>query len=128
MSVYFAESNGYVKIGYSASVMQRMASLPSDYSKRPKDLPRHSTVTLIGWFPGTKRDELLAHAAMNDHWADGEWYRDCEAVRSYLASQPEALVVADVSAQAMFAVLNGASVHDATQDHPLVIEAKVVTS
>jgi hypothetical protein len=124
MSVYFAAAGGYVKVGYSTNVIQRMWSLSgSDYTKRPADLPRAAKIELIGWFPGTKRDELLAHAALNDHWVDGEWYRDNATVRSYLTDQPEAILVAELSARALFAVLDGVPRDEAKALYPLGCEA-----
>lgn len=121
MTVYFAASGDYIKVGFSINVLQRTASLQGDYCNRPGDLSRDAHVEVLGWFPGTKRDELLAHAALNDHWAAGEWYLDHPDVHDYLAAQPDALITSELSARAMFAVLAGLSIADAKAMHPILV-------
>lgn len=114
MSVYFARVRGYIKVGYSANPIQRSSSITWSKGLHPADVQRGDSVDLIGWFPGDRRIERLAHAALDAHLVTGEWFNDCADVRDYLRSQDEAVLVNEISAIALLSVLGGMSVTEAT--------------
>lgn len=120
MSVYFMVVNDCIKVGFSIDPIGRASSVTFGNPKtRPKAVPYGTPVEVLGWFPGDRRTELLAHAALNDHWIVGEWFTDCAEVRNYLHQHEEAVIVADLSALAMFAVLRGVPLDEAKTLYPL---------
>lgn len=71
-SVYFAEADGFVKIGYSTNVEARLRSLSTG-----APFP----VRLIGSHPGTQADEAALHRKFRDHRVSGEWFRASDEIR-----------------------------------------------
>lgn len=60
MSVYFAEKDGLIKIGYSASPAQRARGLHA---------------RLLAVMPGERRMERVMHGIFEDYRSHGEWFR-----------------------------------------------------
>lgn len=59
MSVYFAELDGLIKIGYSASPSQRARSLKA---------------RLLAVMPGGRRMERVMHGIFEEYRSHGEWF------------------------------------------------------
>lgn len=74
MAVYFAESCGYIKIGYSKNPFKRVGSI-TRHGKRPDDIPQDARAELIGWVPGGHWQEGAMHARFIDRRVAGEWFR-----------------------------------------------------
>lgn len=92
MSVYFAQSGAYVKIGYSADPISRVSTVTTS-GARPVDLPRGADARLLGWVPGDRDALPLA----------GEWfYLDPAVVRALIWADPHGVDVARMSALAVF--------------------------
>ena len=76
--VYFAVAGRYVKIGYSASNVQRRLRVMFNGSRliRPDDIDESQPPALIHEIPGCIiRDERRIHALFARHHVIGEWYR-----------------------------------------------------
>ena len=125
MSIYFMASHGYIKVGLSTNPIIRSTQVTS-YTKRPPEVPANSIPELLGWYPGDKRDELRAHAALDDHWVMGEWYVDCPEVRDRLYSHPEALIAADITAAALFATMRRIPLAEARAMYPMLAEVEAI--
>lgn len=74
MSVYFAEREGLIKIGYSRSVPSRMSALGAK---------------LIGAVPGDKTIESELHARFAHLRMNGEWFKPDEALLSYIRDKAQ---------------------------------------
>lgn len=74
MSVYFAESCGFIKIGYSKNPFGRVGSI-TRLGQRPADIPEKARAELIGWVPGDRWREGEFHAQFADCRVAGEWFR-----------------------------------------------------
>jgi hypothetical protein len=59
MSVYFAEKDGLIKIGYSADPTQRAKTLRA---------------RLLGVMPGGRRMERVMHSTFDAYRSHGEWF------------------------------------------------------
>lgn len=68
--VYFAERNGQIKIGFSANPYYRVSALKS---------------SMLGWMRGGRKVEKSIHKLFAKHRIDGEWFVDCEPIRSFIA-------------------------------------------
>lgn len=78
-TVYLAESDGLLKIGFTVRpVQERMRQLSSG---------RAADVTLIASFPGTFNDEHFTHLRFAEHRHRGEWFRDAAEIRDYFAEK-----------------------------------------
>lgn len=103
MAVYFAEAGGYIKIGYSANPLARVASI-TRLGKRPEDLPRNTRADLIGWVPGDEWQEGAIQAQFVDRRVAGEWFRiDRDEVVELIRDHPAGIDFKAVSSQAAFA-------------------------
>lgn len=71
--VYFAASNGRIKIGYSRNVASRMKDLAG---ANPHELE------VIATIPGGRALEAKIHAALAAHRLKHEWFEDCAEVRA----------------------------------------------
>lgn len=71
--VYFAASNGRIKIGYSRNVAARMKDLAG---ANPHELE------VIATIPGGRALEAKIHAALAAHRIKHEWFNDCAEVRA----------------------------------------------
>ncbi|VXC06763.1 GIY-YIG nuclease family protein [Aeromicrobium sp. 9AM] len=120
MSVYFASVGLYMKVGYSKDPVGRAASLTTGKAQyRPADIERGAHADLIGWFPGDHAAERAAHMALGRKHVMCEWFIDCPEVRDYLRYQDDAVLVHELSALALLAVLRGLPVADAATTYPL---------
>lgn len=126
MSIYFMASNGHVKVGLSTNPIIRSWQVTS-HTKSPPEVRDNSIPELLGWYPGDKRDELLAHAALNDHWVVGEWYVDCQEVRNRLYDHPDALIATDITAAALFATMRNIPLAEARIMFPMLAEVEAVS-
>lgn len=105
MSVYFAQVGRYIKIGYSRDPFKRAQTITRS-GKRPNDVPFAADVTLLGYIPGTRRDELLLHARFDAAWVAGEWFAlTPKDVRPLIWDDPRGVDIQRMSAQAVFAML-----------------------
>lgn len=71
--VYFAESQGRIKIGYSKNVAARVRNLNSG---------NPGAITVIATMPGGRPLESRLHAELAAFRLQGEWFNDCAEVRS----------------------------------------------
>lgn len=71
--VYFIASADHIKIGFSANVNDRLRKLSTQ-----NVLP----FTVIGIIDGSKKLERAIHHKLAEHRNNGEWFSDCDAVRS----------------------------------------------
>lgn len=74
MSVYFAERDGLIKIGYSSRPRERAVKLGA---------------TLLATVPGGFADELNMHARFKADRVEGEWFRPSEALRAFIERIPK---------------------------------------
>lgn len=105
MTVYFAESCGYVKIGYSANPTSRVTSI-TRLGDRPADVPEGADADLIGWVPGDVKRERGFHMAHGANHVAGEWFRlDVDMVRELIWDDPSGVDVKRMSAIAALTLL-----------------------
>ena len=71
--VYFVSAPGRIKIGYTRNPERRLMQL------RSNDL---ETLTSMGVIVGSRALESRLHDALNEYCIKGEWFLDCDAVRS----------------------------------------------
>lgn len=74
MSVYFAERDGLIKIGWSRSVPARMYALKAK---------------LIGAVKGERLEEIAFHARFNHLHVRGEWFRPGDDLRAYIRDEAQ---------------------------------------
>ena len=116
MSVYFARSGIYTKIGYSKDPIAR-ATTVTTHGARPDDVARGADVTLMGWVPGDRKREAEFHRAFASTSVAGEWFDVDEAtVRGLLWDDPRGVDVQRMSALAVFAMLRSPNVTRAELD------------
>lgn len=104
MSVYFAASGAYIKIGYSADPFNRVSTITRSGS-RPADLPALSDARLLGWIPGDVHREMAMLVRFADHRVNGEWFSDdiLAEVREVIWSDPSGVDIQRMSAMAVMA-------------------------
>lgn len=73
--VYFAFADGYVKIGVSSSVQCRLKTIAMQSGR-----PIENAYVIRN---GGESLEAELHDAFGEHRTCGEWFRDCEAIRTY---------------------------------------------
>lgn len=71
--VYFAECNGAIKIGFTATLAKRITHLQTA-SAFP--------VTLIDAVAGDRATEQALHRKLDAFRLEGEWFKDCPEVRA----------------------------------------------
>lgn len=76
-NIYFLESAGFIKIGFAKDVRARLRGLSTSMPKPG---------TLIAAVPGSKKFESALHAAASAYHQRGEWFRDCDELRSLIDS------------------------------------------
>jgi hypothetical protein len=76
MTVYFIECAGRIKIGYAKDVGERIKALSTGSA--------HDLNLLVS-LDGSVHFERAIHAALKPHRVRGEWFNDCEPVRSLMA-------------------------------------------
>lgn len=75
--IYFlSNSMGAIKIGYSRSLKSRMRSLQTSAAMK---------LDVIALIPGGRDLESFIHRSLTAHRLNGEWFRDCDAVRAFIA-------------------------------------------
>lgn len=74
--IYFVEGPGRIKIGYTRQPDKRLASL------RASDM---EDLKSLGVIPGTRALEKTLHNRASAYRIRGEWFVDCEAVRSLVS-------------------------------------------
>lgn len=86
MSVYFIKVGRYIKVGYSQTPERRCAALWKSSARygRPWDLSVTEPRELLLTIPGSKNDEALCHAALDDFAAGCEWFIDEPQVREFM--------------------------------------------
>ena len=105
MSVYFAKSGDYIKIGYSANPAQRAQSI-TRLATRPAAIKYKDPVELIGWVPGNMWREGVYHAQHIDRRVAGEWFSlDVDYVRELIWQDPRGVDLLRMSAWAVFACI-----------------------
>lgn len=105
MSVYFAQSGPYVKVGYSAEPLERCSTVTINV-RRPKDLARGADVDLLGWIPGDREVEEAWHRRFAADHVAGEWfYLDPAAFRDLIWADPRGVDLYRMSAVAVFAAV-----------------------
>lgn len=77
MSVYFLESNGLIKIGYSTDVRRRVDQVIRTQRCGGK---------YLGFMPGDRKVEKHLHAVFADHREFGEWFRSSEEIMAFISS------------------------------------------
>lgn len=71
--VYFIRSAGFIKIGFTQNLTQRMRAYPPD-------------AVLLAAYEGTTRDERIEHSRFCDDLAERrEWFRESAALAEYIA-------------------------------------------
>ncbi|SEB96760.1 GIY-YIG nuclease family protein [Bradyrhizobium sp. 41S5] len=75
--VYFVESNGRIKIGYSRNVEGRVREMQVGSSAR---------LNLLCDVSGSRSFERAIHLALAAHRKKGEWFDDCKEVRDTIAN------------------------------------------
>ncbi|GAB2970063.1 GIY-YIG nuclease family protein [Nocardioides montaniterrae] len=102
MSVYFAESGPYMKIGYSADPAGRMTTVTRN-GQRPDDLPFDADADLIGWIPGDRKVERELHQRFASIRVSGEWFwSEREAAVQIIREHPSGVDIHGMSAIAVF--------------------------
>ena len=76
--VYFIQCGSFMKIGVADEVLSRLATLQT---ANPEPL------SLVHSMPGGYELESLLHLRFAEHRVrpGGEWFRDCEAIRTFIA-------------------------------------------
>lgn len=75
--IYFvSDSCGSIKIGISSDVAQRLVGLGTANA---------GSLHLLGSVEGDRSQERQVHSALTDYRVSGEWFRDCDTVRSLIA-------------------------------------------
>ena len=101
MSIYFAESGPYMKIGYSADPTSRMMTVTRN-GRRPHDLPFDADADLIGWIPGDRRAEARIHGRYASTRVEGEWFwSDRASVLELILADPRGVDFHSMSALAV---------------------------
>jgi hypothetical protein len=72
MSIYFARSEDHIKIGFSVSTEDRLASLATSNPNK---------LELLAVVPGSMAFERAIHSWLFAYHVRGEWFRDCPQVR-----------------------------------------------
>lgn len=118
MSVYFAAVSGYIKVGFSSDPVKRVGTTTVDKTIKPTGVHGGDEVTLLGWFPGDRKAERLAHEALAPYRAAGEWFIDCPAVRAYMLDRTEAVDFSRLTMSAYLKIRAGMSYAEATALYP----------
>lgn len=74
--VYFIANGGRIKIGYSAQVQRRIASIASYVGD----------VEVIGIMDGTQQVERSLHVYFQAYHLSREWFQDCQQLRAMIAN------------------------------------------
>lgn len=79
--IYFVQrdSDGPIKIGYTAKPLARIAALQTGSAEK---------LTFLALVPGDESDEQRLHLAAADHRLGGEWFVDCADVRALIPGIP----------------------------------------
>lgn len=74
MSVYAVrQPNGLIKIGYTATPEKRIRNLETQGG---------FSVEILAVVDGTRKIERALHQMLDEHRVEGEWFADCDEVRS----------------------------------------------
>lgn len=74
--IYFvSDSCGSIKIGISSDVAQRLVGLGTANA---------GALQLLGAVDGDRSQERQVHSTLSDYRVSGEWFRDCDTVRSLI--------------------------------------------
>lgn len=124
MSVYFVESCGLMKIGYSKDPIGRSTTVTRN-GTRPDSIPFDAPTTLVGWIPGTMRDEGRLHAQFADHRIEGEWFDlPREVVAPIIWADPCGVDIHRMSATAVIAMNHYRDMtRDEVASHGIPVEA-----
>lgn len=75
--IYFMQSLDKIKIGYTANnVTER---------KRQLETGNPHGIVVIGTVQGSKIHETDLHNSLKEYKIQGEWFKDCAEIRSYIA-------------------------------------------
>lgn len=73
--VYFAaDGKSRIKVGFTNNLRRRFQELRS----------QSGVTEILGTFRGTMGSEKAVHRALSAHHVEGEWFSDCEGVRTFL--------------------------------------------
>ena len=89
LSIYFVKCGEHVKVGIATHVGKRISSLQTATAQ---------PIELLAAVKGTPHDERALHKRLSEHRVKGEWFKDCDAVRSAMAQFVEHSDVADKTA------------------------------
>lgn len=82
--VYFVERDAWIKIGFTAQLAQRLASLPQN-CRRPDGMTI-GPVTVLATMPGNRGTEHRLHAKFEAQRVRGtEWFHPSDELRQYIA-------------------------------------------
>lgn len=73
--VYFIEAGDLVKIGVTKDVTKRLASLQTGSPAR---------LNMIGFIPGTDKEEKELHRKFSSHRSHGEWFKKTNDLINYI--------------------------------------------
>lgn len=106
MAVYFAESCGFVKIGYSHNPLSRAKTITRS-GIRPAGIPFGAEANLIGWIPGDVWRERALHVEHIDDRVAGEWFSiDVDHVRDLIWQDPAGVDIKRMTAASVFTLMN----------------------
>ncbi|MER5322336.1 GIY-YIG nuclease family protein [Streptosporangium roseum] len=80
--VYFVERDGYVKIGTTTRLKSRLRTI-SQGGSTPRWM-NTGPVNLLATIPGGCDREVELHRLFHQEHVEGEWFRDCPAIRSFI--------------------------------------------
>ncbi len=90
-TIYFISADDdLIKIGYTTNINARMRSLRTAH---PKEL----RILLV--IPGSRDDEQELHRRFDAFRVGREWFKHCEPIRDYIASQQTAAVCRDATTE-----------------------------
>lgn len=75
-NIYFLKCCRYIKIGFAESPWSRLADISHCSPHR---------MTMLGYMPGTFRQEQILQWRFRRYWKRGEWFRDNAELRQFIA-------------------------------------------
>ena len=84
--IYYAECGQYLKIGISKNPRARVEYLKNDPFSHFDDVELRPTIRLLGYVPGTLKQEKDILKKFSEHQAFGvgEWFYDVPQIRKYM--------------------------------------------
>lgn len=126
MSVYFAQSGPYIKIGFSANPIRRASEATTTSHIRPADVERGACVDVLGFIPGDRTVERETHMRFGHLHVVGEWFNDTREIRDWLEAHPESAIPEQMSMGAVVSMMRGVSKSDALAAFPCRTEREAL--